>query len=99
MIKSIIYYKKNTKRPMAKSLKFAFLTCQDPHAINRSVTKWQRLLELIKILEASLRDIQDRWADGKGPLAHEFTAIQVKQLIRALFQNTERRAALLTTIK
>ncbi|XP_015119152.1 centromere/kinetochore protein zw10 homolog [Diachasma alloeum] len=71
----------------------------DPHAINRNVSKWQKLLELIKILEASLRDIQDRWADGKGPLAHEFTSTQVKQLIRALFQNTERRAALLATIK
>lgn len=40
-----------------------------------------------------------RWADGKGPLAAEFSAAEVKSLIRALFQNTERRAAALAKIK
>lgn len=72
---------------------------QEENLINRFVGKWQKLLELIKMLEASLKDIEDRWADGKGPLAHEFTSTQVKHLIRALFQNTERRAALLSIIK
>lgn len=40
-----------------------------------------------------------RWADGKGPLALEFSSSEVKSLIRALFQNTERRAVALTKIK
>lgn len=71
----------------------------DPNMVQKHVRKWGKLTELVKVLGASLKEIDDRWAEGKGPLAHEFTATQVKQLIRALFQNTERRAALLTTIK
>ena len=35
----------------------------------------------------------------QGPLAKEVPGEQVKQLVRALFQNTERRAALLAKIK
>jgi len=56
-------------------------------------------LELIKILGASLKEIEVRWGNGKGLLAQEFTAAQVKQLIRALFQNTERRSNLLASIR
>lgn len=51
------------------------------------------------MLGASLVEIEKRWANSQGPLAHEFTADQVKRLIRALFQNTERRSALLMRIK
>lgn len=67
--------------------------------LHKNVGKWQKLLELKMVLDASLLDISDRWADGKGPLAEEFTANEVKQLIRALFQNTDRRAAVLAKIK
>ncbi|XP_058967958.2 centromere/kinetochore protein zw10 homolog [Pocillopora verrucosa] len=63
------------------------------------VPHWIRYKELIAILEASLQDIVDRWADGKGPLAHECSAQEVRGLIRALFQNTDRRAAVLAKIK
>ena len=51
------------------------------------------------ILNASLREIEDRWADGKGPLAVEFSPDEVKRQIRGLFQNTDRRATLLAHIK
>lgn len=51
------------------------------------------------MLNGGLKDIDDRWTDGKGPLAQEFTADQVKHLIRALFQATDRRSALLSRIK
>jgi len=54
---------------------------------------------LIKILGASLKEIEVMWEKGKGPLAQEFTAPQVKQLIRALFQNTERRSNVLAAIR
>lgn len=67
--------------------------------LQRNVPKWLRFCELITILNASLLEIADRWADGKGPLANEFSATEVKQMIRALFQNTERRANILTKIK
>lgn len=63
------------------------------------VPKWMPFKELMMILQASLQEIGDRWADGKGPLASAFSSSEVKALIRALFQNTERRAAALAKIK
>lgn len=71
----------------------------DHQKIYQYVKKWEKFLELIQILGASLKEIEVRWDSGKGPLAREFTASQVKQLIRALFQNTERRSNLLVNIK
>ena len=67
--------------------------------IIRYVRKWNRFKEIIVILNASLREIEDRWASGKGPLANEYSAEEVKRLIRALFQNTDRRAGVLSRIK
>ncbi|VEN58616.1 unnamed protein product [Callosobruchus maculatus] len=46
-----------------------------------------------------LMDINDHWSDGKGPLALHFKCGELKTLIRALFQNTDRRAALLSKIQ
>ncbi|XP_036775678.2 centromere/kinetochore protein zw10 homolog isoform X2 [Manis pentadactyla] len=63
------------------------------------VPKWMPFQELLLLLRAGLREIGDRWADGKGPLAAAFSSSEVKALIRALFQNTERRAAALAKIK
>jgi len=63
------------------------------------VPKWMKFKELLLVLAASMNDILERWAEGKGPLAHEFTANEIKQLIRALFQNTDRRSAVLARIK
>ncbi|XP_067910159.1 centromere/kinetochore protein zw10 homolog isoform X2 [Heterodontus francisci] len=63
------------------------------------VPKWLKFKELMIVLQASLQELVDRWTDGKGPLAAEFSPIEVKSLIRALFQNTERRAAALAKIK
>ncbi|CAN9501180.1 unnamed protein product [Ophioblennius macclurei] len=63
------------------------------------VKKWATFKELVVVLRANLQEIVDRWADGKGPLAVEFSSLEVKSLIRALFQNTERRAVALTKIK
>ncbi|XP_068232903.1 centromere/kinetochore protein zw10 homolog [Palaemon carinicauda] len=63
------------------------------------VKLWRKFSELIIVLGASLREILDRWAEGKGPLAHEFTPDESKQLIRSLFQNTDKRAHVLAKIK
>ncbi|XP_062309659.1 centromere/kinetochore protein zw10 homolog [Osmerus eperlanus] len=63
------------------------------------VKKWMTFRELVMILRASLQDIVDRWAEGKGPLAVEFSSSEMKSLVRALFQNTERRALALAKIK
>ncbi|KAA0720093.1 Centromere/kinetochore protein zw10 -like protein [Triplophysa tibetana] len=62
------------------------------------VKKWMTLKELSIVLNASLQEIVDRWAEGKGPLGVEFSCNEMKSLIRALFKNTERRAAALTKI-
>jgi len=74
-------------------------TGPSPHDVIRFVRRWSKFKELILVLGTSLREIDERWAGGKGPLAVEFPPEEVKQLIRALFQNTERRAALLARIK
>ncbi|XP_060792114.1 centromere/kinetochore protein zw10 homolog [Neoarius graeffei] len=63
------------------------------------VKKWMTFKELSIVLQASLQEIVDRWAEGKGPLAQEFCSNEMKSLIRALFQNTNRRAVALTKIK
>ncbi|KAK6182146.1 hypothetical protein SNE40_009894 [Patella caerulea] len=67
--------------------------------LQRNVAKWPKFKELHLVLNASLQGISDRWADGKGPLAEVFSANELKQLIRALFQNTDRRASVLSRIK
>uniref|UniRef100_A0A3B5LXJ6 Centromere/kinetochore protein zw10 homolog n=1 Tax=Xiphophorus couchianus TaxID=32473 RepID=A0A3B5LXJ6_9TELE len=63
------------------------------------VKKWSAFKELVIVLRANLQEIVDRWTDGKGPLAVEFSSSEVKSLVRALFQNTERRAVALAKIK
>uniref|UniRef100_A0A672LYN0 Centromere/kinetochore protein zw10 homolog n=1 Tax=Sinocyclocheilus grahami TaxID=75366 RepID=A0A672LYN0_SINGR len=60
--------------------------------------KWMTLKEISMVLNANLQEIVDRWAEGKGPLAVEFSCNEMKSLIRALFKNTERRAAALAKI-
>uniref|UniRef100_A0A671RU91 Centromere/kinetochore protein zw10 homolog n=1 Tax=Sinocyclocheilus anshuiensis TaxID=1608454 RepID=A0A671RU91_9TELE len=62
------------------------------------VKKWMTLKEISMVLNANLQEIVDRWAEGKGPLAVEFSCNEMKSLIRALFKNTERRAAALAKI-
>ncbi|KAK7505508.1 hypothetical protein BaRGS_00003253 [Batillaria attramentaria] len=65
----------------------------------RHVPRWAKFTELQLVLNGTLQGIADRWAEGKGPLAADFTPNELKQLIRALFQNTDRRAAVLAKIK
>ncbi|XP_076264656.1 zeste-white 10 kinetochore protein [Rhynchophorus ferrugineus] len=71
----------------------------DPKEITLFVPLWYKLNEVSFVLNASLVEINDRWADGKGPLALQFEADELKQLIKSLFQNTDRRAAVLERIK
>lgn len=62
------------------------------------VESWIKMKELKFILNARLIEIGDRWASGKGPLAEEFTSEEMDHLVRALFQNTDMRSAVLATI-
>lgn len=63
------------------------------------LSDYHKLLEMRFVLKANLQEIADRWEDGDGPLTLAFSPDQLKHMIRALFQNTERRAALLSKIK
>ncbi|XP_054710299.1 centromere/kinetochore protein zw10 homolog [Uloborus diversus] len=78
---------------------FQVPTADKSNVVHLYVKRWFKIQELQLVLRASMREIVDRWASGKGPLATHFTAEEVKHLIRALFQNTERRAAALAKIK
>nr|CAH7751198.1 unnamed protein product [Callosobruchus chinensis] len=71
----------------------------NPKEVNLYVKSWYKLNELNFVLGANLMDINDHWSDGKGPLALHFKCAELKTLIRALFQNTDRRAALLSKIQ
>lgn len=70
----------------------------DPREVHLHVESWNKFNELIFVLNASLVDINDRWADRKGPLAAAFKAEELRNLIKALFQNTDRRAHVLGKI-
>lgn len=69
----------------------------DPLQANK-VKYWSKLKQLNTILKSSLIEITEQWCEGKGPLTLNFKAEEVKHLIRALFQNTDRRANALATI-
>ncbi|OTF78437.1 Centromere/kinetochore zw10-like protein [Euroglyphus maynei] len=63
------------------------------------IFKWMKLNEINFLLKSSLLEILNRWADGHGLLANYLKPDEVKHLIRALFQNNERRAKVLAKIK
>ncbi|KAL4704419.1 hypothetical protein ACJJTC_000418 [Scirpophaga incertulas] len=75
------------------------LLFQNSNDIIIHVKSWAKLQHLIFILGGSLKDIENQWQDGKGPLAVHFTKEQLRNLIKALFQNTQFRASLLAKIK
>jgi centromere/kinetochore protein ZW10 len=59
---------------------------------------WLQLQDLAFVLDAHLQEIVDRWAGGEGTLGKNFKALQIRTLIKALFTNTDRRAAALDKI-
>lgn len=70
---------------------------KDKHQIIH-VKSWMKLEQLKMILGASLVQITEQWCEGHGILTANFKAEEVKHLIRALFQNTDRRANALASI-
>lgn len=65
----------------------------------KNVESWQKFKYLLVILKANLQDIVDLWTDGLGPLALHFEPEEVRNLIKALFMNTDRRQTALSKIK
>ncbi|XP_065094237.1 centromere/kinetochore protein zw10 isoform X1 [Ochlerotatus camptorhynchus] len=74
------------------------LLFKDPTDISIVVKNWMKLMQLHKILDASLIEITELWAEGKGPLTLNYKAEEIKHLIRALFQNTKHRQICLGSI-
>uniref|UniRef100_A0A1B0DRH2 Centromere/kinetochore protein zw10 n=1 Tax=Phlebotomus papatasi TaxID=29031 RepID=A0A1B0DRH2_PHLPP len=71
---------------------------QDPLEINVAVKSWVKLKQLAMMLSGSLAEITEHWSGGKGPLTLNYKPEEIKHLIRALFQNTNRRAIALNSI-
>ncbi|XP_072939068.1 centromere/kinetochore protein zw10 homolog [Epargyreus clarus] len=71
----------------------------DPTDVETHVKSWIKLQELIFVLKGSLKDIEHHWNDGNGPLAVHFNTEELRSLVKALFQNTQFRANLLSKIK
>jgi centromere/kinetochore protein ZW10 len=61
-----------------------------------NVSNWQKMIDLQFVLDTSLVAITEQWKSGKLP--QSFKAEEIKHLIRALFQNTDRRANALSAI-
>ncbi|KAL9898168.1 zeste-white 10 kinetochore protein isoform 1-T1 [Glossina fuscipes fuscipes] len=59
---------------------------------------WMKLRQLKMILNASLQEITEQWCDGAGILTAHYKVDEIRHLIRALFQNTDRRASALAKI-
>ena len=74
------------------------LSSEEAENTSTYCSSWGKLRELGTVLDASLQDIVDLWDYGSGPLAQHFTGVELRALIKALFQNTERRATALSKI-
>ncbi|EDV95338.1 centromere/kinetochore protein zw10 isoform X1 [Drosophila grimshawi] len=62
------------------------------------VRSWLKLQQLKIMMNASLKEFSELWCDGVGPLTANYHAGEIKHLIRALFQDTDRRAKAITQI-
>lgn len=71
----------------------------DPQEISLHVESWRKFEDIIFLLKADMTQIDDRWDNGKGPLTLYFSADEIRHIIKALFQNTDRRATILSKIK
>lgn len=78
-------------------LEKAPLLFQDPNEVNH-VQSWMKLQQLKTMMNASLKEITELWCEGAGPLTANYQANEIKHLIRALFQDTDRRAKAITQI-
>ncbi|XP_030567935.1 centromere/kinetochore protein zw10 [Drosophila novamexicana] len=78
-------------------LEKAPLLFQDKHEVVH-VRSWLKLQQLKIMMNASLKEFTELWCDGAGPLTANYQASEIKHLIRALFQDTDRRAKAITQI-
>ncbi|VDM96586.1 unnamed protein product [Thelazia callipaeda] len=82
-----------------KRLEMLFVSVDKEHSsIDEYIEKpYFCMKELLFCFSATLQEISDRWDNKEGPLAKWFEAAEVQHLIIALFQDTEKRRAVLAT--
>ncbi|ALC49601.1 mit-1-15 [Drosophila busckii] len=78
-------------------LEKAPLLFEDPAEVLQ-VRCWFKLKQLRTMMNASLKEITELWCDGAGVLTANYKSNEVKHLIRALFQDTDRRAKAMAQI-
>ncbi|KAH8289332.1 hypothetical protein KR054_003867, partial [Drosophila jambulina] len=62
------------------------------------VRLWMKLQQLKTIMNASLKEITELWCNGVGPLTANYKSDEIRHLIRALFQDTNRRVQAMAKI-
>ncbi|PAA50234.1 hypothetical protein BOX15_Mlig009553g1, partial [Macrostomum lignano] len=67
-------------------------------SLERCAPGWPRFCLLGRMLSAPLAAFPDLWCDGKSPLADAFSDAEVRGIVKALFTNTDDRAAVLAKI-
>lgn len=68
-------------------------------SVSTYCASWEKLEKVAVVLNASLLEVVDLWGDGReDSIAKLFSVSEVRGLIKALFKNTERRAAALSKI-
>jgi protein transport protein DSL1/ZW10 len=67
--------------------------------VHEVAPSWMRIRELALLLGAGLKDVDDRWSDGKGPLALYFSGDDVARFVTAAFEKTSRRDVLVTRLR
>lgn len=67
--------------------------------VHEVAPSWMRVRELALLLGAGLKDVDDRWSDGKGPLALYFSGDDVARFVMAAFEKTSRRDAFIARLR
>ena len=70
----------------------------ESEVLGQNCESWFRFTELIILLEASLKEINEKWGKGKGLFAVNFKASEIRNFVKGSFKNSERRSELLANI-
>ena len=77
---------------------FLFDPAVESEVISEVCDEWSRFNELIILLDASLKLIQERWGQGKGPFGQNFKISEIRNFVKGSFKSSDKRTELLTHI-
>lgn len=61
-------------------------------------SKWGKVQELLFLLENSLKTIEERWLNVASGMSKQISASEVRNMIKALFKNSNLRSKILEKI-